>query len=212
VVVGVVWLVFFSSALAVKDVRVVGVEVLDASEVDAQAAVPFGSPLATVDLELIAQRVQELTAVRDVDVTRAWPDSVRIEVRERVAVAVVERNGQNGPDGTVQGVDETGVVFRSYPSRPASLPLLQSGPDTSAEALAESTLVVDALPAEVAQLVDYVDVQTVDTITLHLRDGRRVLWGSANQSPSKAEVLSVLLEQKASAYDVSVPGQPVIRP
>ncbi len=203
---GLVWLVFFSTVLAVQGVRVEGTDVLDPVEVRRVAAVPGGAPLATVDLDAVADRVGELAPVADVDVSRAWPDQVRIDVVERVAVAVVER------DGAVRGVDESGVVFRSYPERPVGLPLLRSGPDTPADALAESTRVIEALPAQIAAEVDYLEVESVDTITLRLRDGRRVLWGSAEQSGDKARVLAVLLEQEASAYDVSVPGQPVIRP
>lgn len=203
---GLVWLVFFSTALAVQGVQVAGTEVLDQQEVRSVAAVPRGAPLATVDLDSIAGRVSRLAPVRDVDVSRAWPDQVRIEVTEREAVAVVER------DGIVQGVDATGVRFRRYPTRPDGLPLLRTGPGTPADALAESTRVVESLPGDIAAMVDYVEVGSVDTITLRLRDGRGVLWGSAEQSSSKADVLAVLLDQEASSYDVSVPGQPVVRP
>jgi cell division protein FtsQ len=37
-----------------------------------------------------------------------------------------------------------------------------------------------------------------------------VRWGSADGSDAKARVLAVLLKQKASSFDVSVPGQPII--
>jgi cell division protein FtsQ len=37
-----------------------------------------------------------------------------------------------------------------------------------------------------------------------------VRWGTADDSAAKARVLAVLLEQRASSIDVSVPGQPVI--
>ncbi len=49
---------------------------------------------------------------------------------------------------------------------------------------------------------------TVDQITLVLRDGRQVLWGSAEESDAKARVLVALLKEPAASYDVSVPGQP----
>ena len=34
------------------------------------------------------------------------------------------------------------------------------------------------------------------------------MWGSAEESDAKAEVLAALLEQPGPTYDVSVPGQP----
>lgn len=205
VMVGGLWLVFFSSALAVSGVKVDGAGVLDPREVRRVAAVPTGSPLATVDLEAVAERVERLTPVLDADVSRAWPDAVRIDLTERVAVAVVER------DGVVEGVDADGVIFRRYPSRPPSLPLVRMSPSTQSDALAEAALVIAALPADLQARVQFIAVRTVDTISLRLRNGRTVLWGSAEDSDNKAKVLAVLLDQQAALYDVSVPGQPVIR-
>lgn len=202
---GVVWLVFFSSVLAVKGVLVEGTGVLDPREVRHVAAVPTGAPLAGVDLDAVAARVQALAPVLDVDVSRAWPDRVRVDITERVAVAVVDQGG------VLHGVDGDGVMFRRYPTRPPSLPLLRIGAATEAEALAEAALVVETLPDAIASRVQYLSVSTVDTISLRLRSGQTVQWGSADESGHKAEVLAVLLEQRASMYDVSVPGQPVIR-
>jgi cell division protein FtsQ len=204
-VAGLVWLVFFSTVLAVKGVQVEGTGVLDPREVRVVAAVPTGAPLATVDLDAVAARVQGLAPVLDVDVSRAWPDRVRIDVTERVAVAVVDQAG------VLRGVDENGVMFRRYPSRPPSLPRLRIAASTQADALAEAAQVVEVLPGDLAERVEYVSVSTVDTISLRLRSGQTVQWGSADESTHKAEVLAILLEQKARMYDVSVPGQPVIR-
>jgi cell division protein FtsQ len=78
------------------------------------------------------------------------------------------------------------------------------------DALAEAAKVAGSLPSSIAAKVDYVEVRTVDTIALRLRSGRVVRWGSADGSDAKARVLAVLLKQKASSFDVSVPGQPII--
>ncbi|MGH3444069.1 MAG: cell division protein FtsQ/DivIB [Nocardioidaceae bacterium] len=205
------WLFLFSSALAVSAVRVDGVRVLTAQQVRQAAAVPLGEPLATVDLHAIATRVRTLPAVRSVDVVRSWPDKVRIAVRERVAVAVVERGGG------WHGLDSHGVLFRTYSSRPARLPVVRTGRHTPTDALAEVARVAHALPAGLAARVDFVEVHSVDTITLHLAHGRTVLWGSADASAQKAKVLGVLLERlphlrhKPTFYDLSVPGQPILR-
>jgi cell division protein FtsQ len=199
------WLVLFSPTLAVAHVRVAGTSVLDPREVRQVAAVPRGEPLARVNVDAIAARVEGLAPVGAVDVSRAWPDTVRIAISERVAVAVVER------DGVVRGLDVEGVIFRSYPFQPEHLPLIRMSASTRSEALAEGAAVIDALPGDLAARVEYLQVETVDSITLRLRGGRTVFWGSADESANKAEVLAVLLRQKATEYDVSVPGQPTIR-
>lgn len=206
VLAGAGWLVFFSSALTVKGVQIQGLHVLRPAQVRTAAAVPLGQPLATVSTEAIAARVQRLAPVKSVDVSRSWPDHIRIAVVERKAVAVVERGG------VVRGVDDEGVLFRSYRTVPRGLPVILVSAKTRSDALAEAARVIDTMPADLAARVDHLSVQTVDSITLELRNGKTVRWGSAEDSRSKAEVLEVLLRQRASEYDVSVPGQPTIKP
>jgi cell division protein FtsQ len=204
--VGGIWLVFFSSYLSVQGVQVTGVEQLKSADVERAAAVPHGDPLARVDLERIRTRVESLAAVKSADVTRQWPDEVRIAVVERQPVAVVEIGGQ------LRGMDDDGVVFRGFAKAPADLPRVQTPAGTGTEVLREGALVVGSLPGDLAAKVDHVDVQTVDEISLQLRDGREVEWGSAEQSEQKAAVLTDLLAAvDAQRYDVSVPGQPTTR-
>jgi cell division protein FtsQ len=206
VVVSGMWLVYFSSVLAVQGVDVGGIRQLSAAQVRAAAAVPDGEPLARVDLDRIRSRVEAMAPVRSADVTREWPDRVRIDVQERRVVAVVEIGG------ALRGMDADGVVFTDYAKAPAGLPRVVTGSDTGSDALREAALVIASLPTDLQAKLDHVEVGTVDEIALELRDGRTVQWGSAEESDQKAEVLPVLLDRvKASHYDVSVPGQPTTR-
>lgn len=206
-VAGGAWLVFFSSVLAVSGVQVEGNRLVSVAAVRRAAAVPTGSPLATADLDAVTARVRRLPAVRSVDVSRAWPDRVRIDVVERRAVAVVEPPGGGDP----QGIDATGVAFRDYRVRPRGLPVIRRSTDADTKALADAATVAGSLPPKLAKKVAYVEVATLDRISLELRSGPSVTWGSAADSTNKARVLAVLLTQQARTYDVSVPGQPIIR-
>lgn len=207
-VAGAVWLVFFSSRLAVHSVAVRGTTVLTDDEVRATAAVPLDVPLALSDLDAVAARVETLPAVRSAAVSRDWPDGVTIDVTERQAVAIVDR------EGTWQGLDEEGVLFRSYPDRPEGLPQVRITATTSVDALAEAAQVVEALPAAILRRVQILDVASIDAISFRLARGATVTWGSADESGDKARVLTALIEHgpAASAYDVTAPGRPTIRP
>jgi cell division protein FtsQ len=204
---GLAWLFYFSSALAVERVEVRGTEVLTPAKVRQAARVPVGDPLARVDTDAISARVEDLAAVRDVEVSRCWPDTVCIDVTERTSLAVVDK------EGTLWGLDETGILFRQYAERPRDLPLVRMKATTSTDALAEAAAVVGALPFDVAKRVEYLDVQTVDEISLQLRSGAVVFWGSADDSVNKVRVLEPLLEARPNAaeYNVSVPGSPTVR-
>lgn len=199
-----VWLAYFSSVLAVSGVEVDGAEQLSADDVRWAAAVEEGTPLLRVDLDAVRRRVEGLAPVRSAKVTRQWPDDVLVTVSERQAVAVVDLGG------TLRGMDPDGVVFRDFAKPPAALPRVRVIGDAGRDALREAAQVISALPEDLAARVDHVDVETIDQISLALRDGRVVVWGSAEQSEDKASVLSaLLLAREAKRYDVSVPGQPV---
>lgn len=202
------WVVLASGLLAAKTVKVTGTSVLGPAEVERVAAVPMGRPLARIDTDAIAARLEDLAPVESVDVSRCWPHKVCIDITERTPVAVVDK------EGTLHGLDSSGILFRTYPARPPQLPLVHMKATASSDALAEAAAVVTSLPDSLGQRVGFLDVRTVDEISLHLRRGATVVWGSADQSSDKAEVLGALLKARptARAYDVSAPGTPTVRP
>ena len=198
------WVLAFSSVLAVEEVDVRGTDHLTPAEIRTAAAVDLGQPLLRVDLDRIARRVESLAAVSGAEVHRDWPHGVRIVVEERVAVAVAEIGGR------MRGMDAEGVVFRDYAKAPRSLPRVRVVGKVDRDALEQAATVLSAMPEELSRNVRRVDVETIDHVSLVLRDDRTVLWGSGESSDDKAAVLAALLEAtEAKHYDVSVPGQPV---
>lgn len=203
---GGVWLVFFSSQLALKKVTVTGTSYLSHAAVVDAAGLPMGRPLARLDLSAAQDTVSALGAVKSVDITREWPSSVRIQVTERQAVAVVQ-TGQ-----LIRGLDAEGLLFREYATRPSNLPLVQANVvDTDARALAEAATVASALPSDLNRRMRLLTVDSVDSITLQMKNGKQVFWGSADDSELKADVLVALLKQPGRVYDVSAPSLPTVR-
>ena len=140
-------------------------------------------------------------------VTRQWPHGILISIDEREAIAVVEIGGR------LRGMDADGVVFSEYKKAPPGLPRVTTSIGTTSAALREAAKVISALPQDLSLIVDHVQVTTVDQISLFLKDGRVVAWGSAEESDTKAEVLATLLDTvQAQTYDVSVPSKPTTKP
>jgi cell division protein FtsQ len=204
VVVG-VWAVFFSSWLATEQVDVGGTTIVSSDEVLKAAEIDLGTPLVRVDLDAARDRIEALPAVDSATVHRSWPHTIEITVKERVPLATVPRRGQ------WLAMDDEGVLFRPTPIRDAGLPIVALARGADESARQEVASVVAALPDDLMAQTRRVRAQTMDSITLNLADGRSVRWGSADESQRKVQVLAILLKQKASVYDVSVPEQPTTR-
>ncbi|WP_166351466.1 cell division protein FtsQ/DivIB [Phytoactinopolyspora limicola] len=204
------WLVGWSSALAVQDVRVVGVDNDLAADVADIAEVPIGVPLARVDAGEIASRVRELPEVGDVKIRRSWPRTLTIDVAPRVPLAAV-------PDGSRWwSVDETGVLFARSSDPPDGVPVM-SAPTGESATLARvmGVEVLTGLPANVDELVDRIEVESAADVRLILDDGIVVRWGTSERGDDKAAALLALMdtvEEPPSAYDVSAPDKPAIVP
>jgi cell division protein FtsQ len=199
------WLLLGTGVLGVRSVEVTGTSLLDPAEVRSVAAIQPGAPLATLDTGSVAARLSRLPAVRTVEVTRDWPQTVEIRVHERVAAAVQAR----GPAYML--VDRTGVAFAPVDRRPAGLPLVSAPVDAGAPALRAALDVLEQLPATVRDQVRQVRAASREDVEIRLSRGRTVLWGSVDRGARKAAVLAVLVTRKAAVYDVSAPDAPTTR-
>lgn len=199
-----VWLVTLSPVFRVHDVTVQGNELVSADDIRFAAMVVPDSRMITVDLDGIEARVVELPAVRGVEVSRDLPDTVVIDVTERTVIF------QRVEAGTFQWVDEHGVIF-STSNEPVEgvLQAVTAGKDS--RVLKDVAEVVSHIPSELLPQVERVQAKAVDRITLEMEEGDLVVWGSAEQSALKADVLAALLSVDAKLYDVSAPSHPTTK-
>lgn len=207
VVAGATWAVGWSPLLDIRTVEIVGTHRVTEEDIRAVAAVPVGSPLARLDTEGVRQRVGAVRQVTDVSVVRRWPHTVRIVVAERQPAVAV-------PDGVwFVLVDGEGVAFDTVSETPAGVPLVV-GATAGSLGPARVTAVVEvlaALPAEIRRRATEVSVGTVDSVTVTLDEGVRVVWGSGEDGARKAAVLTALMRTQASVYDVTSPDAPTTR-
>lgn len=203
-----VWAAFFSPlfALSASSVTVSGQSGdVSAEQVQAKVAPFEGTPLTRLDTGAVSDAVDTLTPVRSSEVKRNWPRGLTIHVTMRTAAMVVE------VDGGYAEVDDQGVQVARTDSLPEDLPLaaLPDSGDARTRAAGDVSTVWAALGSDLRSQVDSVAADG-KTVTLSLSSGRSVVWGTAEDSTLKAEVLQVLLAQRpATTYDVSAPHRPV---
>lgn len=199
-----VWLLFFSTVFAVSDVRVTGNQLLTTDEVVEVAGVEVGRPLLTTDIDAIGSRVAGRVEVESVTVERSFPGTVVVQVTERTLVY------QRLDGSDYQWVDGHGVVFNTA-TTPQAGALVASTASDEPRLLADVATVAGHLPQELLPRVEVISAEAVDQIEIALTDGDVVVWGSAEQSELKAEVLTALLSVEAEVYDVSAPGHPTTK-
>jgi cell division protein FtsQ len=193
--------------LGVGTVRVVGG---DPDEVRLFAAVPPGTPLATLDLGAIRRRVAGYPPIASVSVRRLWPRTVVIHVRERTPTAVEPLVG------SFALLDASGVAYRQLAAPPPGLPvvrLTEPAPDP-VTARAAMTVLAALPPALTRPLVQLVaDAPT--RIRLELSGGRVIVWGDATQNAEKVRVVTNVLSGPDGAttqtLDVSAPSVVMVR-
>ncbi|MBF4458683.1 FtsQ-type POTRA domain-containing protein [Pseudoclavibacter sp. VKM Ac-2867] len=200
----------YSPIMSVREIVVSGAERVDKAQIDASFADLNGQPLALVTNEDVESRLQSYVLVQSY--------SIRVEPPSRLVVTIVERS----PIGTVQVpagydvMDAAGVVLWTQSEPAADIPTLElDGQGVDSEAFASAAAVSLALPVEFRSGVAAVTAKSIDDVRLTMRSGAEVVWGSAEESDRKAEVLAALVaataEQSISSYDVSSPETPVTR-
>ena len=205
-----VWVLFGSPLLVVRSVTVSGTHLVPRSKVLAVSGVVPGTPLIRVNTARAAARIEQITQVSSVQVTRSWPNRLVIVVQERTPVLVLPAYG-----GGFDVADAHGVVLQRVTRRPAGLPLyptvapegaLRGDPDLTA-----ATAVLGELPAQLRHSVKSITAPHPDQVTLRLVGGVTVLWGDTSRTGIKARELAVLMRSHVRYYDVSALGSVAAR-
>jgi cell division protein FtsQ len=186
--------VWFTPALSVDAVRVVGAQLVSADEVVAAAGIRRGTPLARVDVAAVVR------------VGRDLPGTVVIRIAERTPAAVVEQPG--GP----WLIDATGVVYAPVAERPAGLVLLKIPAPAAGDATTRAALtVLRALPPALREPLAALAADAPARVRLELTDGRTIVWGDSSENEAKVRVALVLLARPGKTIDVSAPELVTIR-
>ncbi|WP_137845591.1 FtsQ-type POTRA domain-containing protein [Microbacterium sp. 2FI] len=200
----------YSPLFAVRDIRVVGAEQLDAAEVEQALGDQLGTPLPLVDESAVKAALVGFPLVESYSLEARPPHELVVRIVERTPIGSVD---------TAAGyslVDAAGVVLATSASPAAGVPVLSITGGTDSDAFDAAGQVMRSLPDEIAVQVTGVSASTPDDVTLTLGGTNTlVVWGSAQDSALKAVVLQRAMASRPPAdvfsYDVSSPSAIVIR-
>jgi cell division protein FtsQ len=198
------WVLFGSRVLVVRHVEVTGTRIVPQSRIVAATGVRLGGSMIHLDTAAVADRVAAIPQVESVRVARHWPATLRIDVRERRPVAVAVRGRR------YYEIDRFGVTVLATPVRPRGLvDLVVAAPGPRDPATTAALGVWSRLPDEFRRRVSAVEATDPEAVTLRLRSGVSVVWGSPERTAEKARLVEALVGtpagRAAHTIDVSSP-------
>jgi cell division protein FtsQ len=198
-VAGLGWLGWGSPATLVEHVVVEAPKGIPAESIRLASGISAADHVPAVDGDAVRTAIMSaIPAVADVQVQRSLPHTIRLTVTARTPLAAV----QSGKGFLVMDAD--GIVYdRVADAR--KLPVVRARTDEGREA---ARLVLLSLPQELRDDVRRVSASTTDDVSLALKGGATVRWGSPDRAELKARVLDGLVAVKADVYDVRSPLQP----
>ena len=131
-----------------------------------------------------------------------------LEADGRPDVVARDRNG------SLWLLDATGVPYLKVngPTAPAGLLTIDlATPAAGDPATMAGLAVVGQLRAPIRDQVATVSAPSPYRVTLGLRDGRTVIWGSPDQSAKKMQILPAVLDRPGTTFDVSDPDIVTVR-
>lgn len=210
-----------SSLLDVRTISVDGAEMTGAVAVATAGGVRAGASMFDIDTDAIARRIEALDTIDSARVERHWPDTVRIVVTERIAVAAIEAK-----PGVWVTVDGSGAILSTMVTPPRLTRLVASGPvGTGQGAVIEGSLtpadaaaaaLIAGLPPAARGRLNDVRVERGSIVAGLVIDDRRVqvVFGRADDAAAKGRALLTVLSGADPAgllsIDLSVPDVPIL--
>ncbi len=142
---------YVSPALRVHNVQVTGTTVVDAEQV-AQLAGFEDDSMLRLDIESARRRIEYLPMVQSVEITRRWPQTLRIKVTERAPWGY----WQSG--GTLYPIDSEGIVLQGV-QPPEGAPVINNvgppsrlvaGDHTDRDAVSLTQALLQKVPAQLS--------------------------------------------------------------
>lgn len=194
----------YSPLLALKTIRIEGTSRVAPDDIHAAIDDQLDTPLALVDMGRLERELGNFPLIRSYVTETVPPNTLVIHVVEREPIGTVAAGSE------FDLVDPAGIVIERSGARPEGVPLIDVA-DSEGPAFEAAVEVLIALPDSVLGQLDTITARTRDDVRLTLvGGGASILWGSADDSATKARALAIALAQNypgVTEYNVSAPGQ-----
>lgn len=191
----VVWTV---PVFKVSQFEITGNTHVDAAQVQEATGIAPGSNLLRTDARGAAAGVATLPWVSSATVSRQFPDTVVVEVKERDVVAWV--NAGDGP----HLIDSQGEEF-FIDNPPETAVEVVGNAEPGSPEMESAVHIISALPAELRSQVQFLDAKGPNSFIFRLKDERTVNWGASEDNANKALAFESVLKMDGQHWDITNP-------
>jgi cell division septal protein FtsQ len=206
------YLLGWSSFFHVKSVEISGAPTAAVQvEIEKKSQIAVGQQLARVNPQSVARRIEKLSWVKEVVISRDWINgAVAIEINPRIPLAFFNSDQVPG-----QTIDQDGRLF-SLPgySNPDLALISAKSPESALKANELFTQLPESFRSQITSMV----ATSSNTFTLNtIIEGRgiRIRWGDGQDTALKISVINKLLgmpENKGiKVIDVVAPYAPIVQ-
>lgn len=202
----------WSSIFSVKKVEITGAPTAAVlANIETKSQIEVGQQLARVNPQSAARKIEKLSWVKDVAISRNWlSGAVTIEINPRQPLAFFNSDQVPG-----QTIDEEGQLFSLPGYKNPDLAIISAkSPDSALQANELFT----ALPENFRKNITSMMATSTNTFTLNSTlEGRdiRIRWGDSQDMALKISVINSLLKlpenKKIKVIDVVAPHAPIVK-
>lgn len=212
VIIALAYLLGWSSIFSVKKVEIAGAPTTAVqAEIKRKSQIMVGQQLARVNPQSAARKIEKLSWVRDVAISRNWLSGVvAIEISPRQPLAFFNSDQVPG-----QTIDEEGQLFTLPGYTNPDLALISA---KSPESALKANELFTALPENFRRSITSMMATSSNTFTLNSTLGGRdirIRWGDGQDMALKISVIYSLLKlpenKKIKMIDVIAPNAPIVK-
>lgn len=212
VIIALAYLLGWSSIFSVKKVEITGAPTAAVlANIEMKSQIEVGQQLARVNPQSAARRIEKLSWVQDVAISRNWlSGAVAIEINPRQPLAFFNSDQVPG-----QTIDEEGQLFSLPGYTNPDLALISAkSPDSALKANELFTQLPESFRSHITSMM----ATSPNTFTLNSTiEGRdiRIRWGDSQDMALKISVINSLLKlpenKKIKVIDVVAPHAPIVK-
>ncbi len=210
------WL-YSSDLFRIKEVEIVGNVHISDTQIEKSAAIDSNESLVRLPIREIEDRLLKNNWIKNVEISRKFPDTLKVQITERKAIALIPVEDGNAV------VDSEGLVLEKILDiNRVSLVLIRDldvrkarvGQKIHSKSFSNAILCLSHLDGGLKDSLSIVSAPSVDKLSLYTKKGVEIIYGKAENFEKKNYIINKILSKDGEEVifiDIRVVSNPVIR-